>query len=638
MGQDAREDLWSSRRWLIPVLLPLLVGVAYSRALFGEFQQWDDVALLIDNPGFRGLSWAGLRWMFTTHLMGHYMPLTWVTYGLDHAVWGLKPFGYHVTNVALHGANTVLVYFLALRLVRIAWRHAAEAGEDRLRIGAAFAALAFGLHPLRVESVAWITERRDVLCGFFYLLAILMHLRAASEDGKGARSWRACGWPHWAAVGFFGLALLSKSMAVTLPVVLLVLDVYPLGRLRPGGGGGPIPGPWHVWREKIPFLVAAVLVSALAFRALWSGATATSWQRLGLMERLALSGYSAVFYLRKTLLPLDLSPLYELVLPVRVLDSRFLLSGAVVALISLATLALRRRFPTLLAVWIAYLTMLLPVAGIFHNGHQIVADRYSYLPCVGWTLLAGAALAMATAGRRAPPPQRPVVAMPVVVLAFSAVAVLGLIAWQQMKVWQNDETLWRHATRLDPGSSVAASNLGSSLRARGQLAEAIEQSQRALLLRPDYAEAYLNLGLAKTELGQMTEAVQHFRRALGIRPRLAPAHAGLGIALDAQGRTGEALEHLRLVLELNPGSAEAHNNLGVRLARSGHLPEAVAAFSEAVRIDPTFASAQNNLGLAMAQTGRLLEAADHFRAAIRARPNFPDAQGNLAEALRRLAK
>ncbi len=612
-----------------------MVVAAFSSALPGGFQQWDDVVLLVDNPAYRGLGWSNLKWMFTTNLLGHYMPLTWITYGLDYVVWGLNPYGYHLTNIVLHAANAALVYLVAQRLFRIVWPGTSAAGADGLRIAAALAALVFGVHPLRVESVAWITERRDVLSGFFFLLAVLMYLRACEVESRDGRPW---GKFYWATVGTFVLALLSKSMAVTLPVVLLVLDVYPLRRLRPGAHGWLTPGPRRIWQEKLPFLFVGAVVSAVAFRALLGGAAATSWERLGLPERVAVSAYSVAFYLRKTLVPLELSPLYELSLPVHIFDRRFLVSGAVVLFITLAGLASRRRWPGLLAVWTCYVVMLLPVAGIFHNGHQIAADRYSYLPGVGWALLAGGAVVIASRGLRRARSGRRALAALAGVLVVSATAALALTTWRQAKIWRDDETLWRHAVRLDPASSVAASNFGSGLRLRGKLAEAVEQSEHALLLRPGYAEAHLNLGLAKAAQGRAGEAERHFRQVLEIRPRSAPAHAGLGALLETQGRLDEALEHFHRALQINPWSASIHNDLGVALARSGRIAEALPELLEAVRIDPSLAAAQNNLGMALAQTGRLTEAADHFRAAIHSRPDFQEAQQNLDHTLRLLGR
>lgn len=633
MARASSGDPRSALRWLLPSLLGVLVIAALSGALFGGFLRWwDDYPLLVDNRAFRGLAWPQLRWMFTTNLMGHYMPVTWITYGLDYLVWGMDPLGYHLTSLLLHGANVMLVYFIALRLFERAGLQSDAGRGDGLRVGAVLTALAFGLHPLRVESVAWITERRDVLCGFFYLLTIVTYLRAVEaepRDRSGARRL------YWGAVGLFLAALLSKSMAVTLPAVLLVLDVYPLRRLRPGVHGWLAPGPRRVWIEKLPFVLAAGLAGAAALGALLSAAGATTWDRLGFLERLAVSAHSLSFYLWKTMVPLALSPLYELPQPVRILDLRYLAAGAVALAITAAAVVLRRRWPGLLAVWACYVAMLLPVMGILHNGYQITADRYSYLPTIGWAVLLGGVVASARRGAGSDRVGRRALAAAAIVVLFAVPSALGLAARGQVEIWRDDETLWRHAVRLDPGSSVAASNLGAALLAQGRLAEALAESERAVRLRPTYAEAHLNLALAKAGQGRRVEAEAHLRRAIEIRPRSAPAHARLGAMLQEQGRLDEALEHLNAAVQIAPESAGAHNDLGVALARSGRVAEARAEFSEAVRIDPGFARAQNNLGLTMAQMGQLSAAADHFRTAIRSQPDFAEARRNLDEALRR---
>ncbi len=631
MNNAIPHPMTRSLRWLVPTLLSLLTVAALVRALAGEFQQWDDVALLVENPRFRGLGGAQLYWMFTTHLMGHYMPVTWITYGLDYLVWGLDPFGFHLTNIAVHAANVGLLYVLARRLLDLAWRPRVM-DQASLHVGAAFAALAFGLHPLRVESVAWITERRDVLCGFFYLLAVLLYLRyATAEPGTRARRLE-----YGTAVGCFVLALLSKSMAVTLPAALLILDAYPLRRLHVQTSREAFAQAGRLLREKAPFLVAAVAVSVAAFLALWSGASATPWQRLGLLERLALSAYSVAFYLWKTILPTGLSPLYALILPVHALEWRFVASAVCVLSITLIALALRTRCPAFLTVWMAYLAMLTPVAGLFHNGHQIAADRYTYLPSIGWALLVGGLVGIAWSTMRDARAWRRHVGRAGVLAASVVVVALGVATWHQTAIWLNDETLWRQASRLDPRSPVAAENLGAALRMRGRLAEGIEQSRRAIALRPAYAEAYFNLALAKREQGDPAAAELDLRRAISIRPTFSRAHAALGALLDAQGRGDEALQHFRSALASDPESAFAHNDLGVALARSGRLEEAIDHFSEAVRIDPNYAHAQNNLGLALVNSNRLPEAAAHFRAALRAQPDFADAARNLAETLRHL--
>src|SRR2546428_992711 len=288
--------------WLVPALIALVTFAAFLPVLQNQFVNWDDQKNFLDNPHYRGLGWAHLRWMWTTH-MGHYIPLTWMTLGLDYLLWGMNPFGYHLTSLLLHAANAVVFFFVVRRILTLALPSPSERG-DALAVSAGVAALVFAIHPLRVESVAWATERRDVLSGLFYLLTILLYLRA-SERGERGRGW------YWGTVGLFSCALLSKAIAVSVPVVLLILDVYPLRRL--GGSTGWWSAPARrVYVEKIPFVLLAAAASAIALMAQLSHDTMVSVVQLSALGRLAVSVYGLSFYLWKTVAPVNLSPLYEL--------------------------------------------------------------------------------------------------------------------------------------------------------------------------------------------------------------------------------------------------------------------------------------------------------------------------------------
>src|SRR5213592_3852425 len=369
------------RRWLVPVLIAVVTFAAFLPTLQNQFLNWDDPRNFLENPHYRGLGWTHLRWMWTTHL-GHYIPLTWMTLGLDYLLWGMNPVGYHLTSLLLHVTNAVVFFFVVRWLLTRALPSPSERGYA-LAVSAGFAALVFAIHPLRVESVAWVTERRDVLSGLFYLVAILLYLRAC-EGGARGRGW------YWLSAAVFGCALLSKSMVVNLPVVLVILDVYPLRRL--GGAVGWWSEPARrVYVEKIPFVLLAAAASAIAVMAQLSFHAALSVAQLSVPGRVAISAYGLSFYLWKMVVPVNLSPLYErgLVDPWATL---FLLSyGGLVAITALAW-ARRRRWPGLPATWLAYVVVLLPVLGIFQSGPQIAADRYTYLAGLGWAILAGASL------------------------------------------------------------------------------------------------------------------------------------------------------------------------------------------------------------------------------------------------------
>ncbi len=581
-------------RWLFPALVVVATVAVFAPTLGNGFVDWDDGQNLVHNAAYRGLGAAQLRWMWTTFHMGHYIPVTWMTFGLDYLLWGLNPAGYHLTNLLVHLGNSLLVYLIALRLLAAAV--APTSADTRWwRLGAAVAALLFAVHPLRVESVAWATERRDVLCGLFYLLAVLLYLRACDAAGAGPlirQRW------YWLSVGVFALALLSKSMAVTLPVVLLVLDVYPLRRIRARRGIGPA-GSWIVagvrlLAEKIPFALLSLAASVMALVALHHIKGAASVATVGILDRLVISTYALAFYLWKLLAPVRLSALYEL--PDRIDPAAwpYVLAALVVAALSVAAFRLRRRWPAPAAVWVSYIVILLPVLGIVQNGFQIAADRYTYLASIGWALLAGGGLRLALRGPALPGSKdgRRLVALGGG--AAAVVIVLAVLTWQQTHVWRDSRSLWTHALGVEP-SSMAHSNVGVLLARQGRAAEAAEHFQRALAIKPRDAELYTNLGAALAQQGRPGQAAEQFRRALALTPGSPLAHTNLGNALAQQGQLDEALQHYRESLRVNPDDPDTHHSLGQALVRLGRPAEAVDHFRRALALRPDFRSARNSL-------------------------------------------
>lgn len=596
---------WLPARWLPPLLVVLVTFVAFLPTLRNEFVNWDDPANLVDNPHYRGLGWPQLRWMFTTFHMGHYIPLTWVTLGVDYLLWGMNPRGYHLTNLLLHIATAVVFYFVTLRLLKLAVSGASDAGT---RLASGFAALVFAIHPLRVESVAWATERRDALSGLFFLLTILAYLRACAVGHAGPARTR------WLAVstGVFGLAVLSKAIVVTLPVILLALDFYPLRRLRASVRG--------VWAEKVPFLLLAFAGGLVTLMARIREAPMAPLQEHGVTARLAQAMFGLTFYLWKTVVPLDLSPFYPLPVPLNPLAPSFVLSGAVVLGITIAVLALRRRFPAGLVAWVSYGALLSPVLGITQQGEQIVADRYSYLSCQGWAVLAGAGLLAAWRAR-----ERFRIARPVVTLALAGLVVgaLGTLTWQQVTVWHDSIRLWTHALRLSPGSFLVHSKLAVALHREARLSEAVQHYRHSLELEPRQPSAHSNLGHALARQGKLAQAIDHFQHALRMNPLEPDAHYGLGNIRLRQGRYAEAADHFRRALEARPTFAEAYNNLGVALAEQGRFAEAVAAYRQALRVRPGNANAHNNLGNALLNQGRPADAIVSYQEALRLHPKYP---------------
>jgi hypothetical protein len=405
---------------VIPLIIFIAVFVGFLSALDGQFLNWDDDINFLGNQGFRGLGWAQLRWMWTETLMGHYIPLTWMSLGLNYTLGGMNPWGYHLGNMLIHAMNALVFYFVARRLLIAS----GVSGGSPLLWGASFAALVFGLHPLRAESVAWITERRDVLCGLFFLLAVLAYL--VSLDAGARRGWR------FASIAAFGAALLCKAQAVPLPVALLILDVYPLRRLARDG-----------WRrlvlEKLPYLALSIIGGSIAILAVKNGATFTDYAQYGPSARLAMTGYGIVFYPWKWLWPTGLSPLYELPARIEPLSWRFLLPWIVIALVTVLLVGVRRQWPAGLAAWTYSAIMVLPVIGPLHSGNQLAHDRYSYLSGLAFALLAGAGLAWVLRAV-ARGTLRPLIAQ--VGLAGATLILLGLgsATWVQASAWRDSES------------------------------------------------------------------------------------------------------------------------------------------------------------------------------------------------------
>ncbi len=509
-------------RLALLVAVFLVTLLAFLPALHGQFVNWDDDRNFVDNPGFRGLGWPQLKWMWTTTLMGHYIPLTWMSLGLNYTLGGMNPWGYHLGSMLIHAANAALVYFVARRLLAAA----GIAEGAPLLWAAAFAALVFGIHPLRVESVAWATERRDVLCGFFFLLAVLSYLRSAEPGAPGR--WRA------ASLAAFAAALLSKAQAMPLPVALLILDVYPLRRVRELG--------WRrVLIEKLPYALLSLAGAVLA---------------------------------------LDVDPLAP----------RFLLPMVALVAVTVLLVALRRRWPGLLAAWLYSALMVLPVVGPVHAGHQLANDRYSYLSGLGFAVLAGAALGWALRAS-----QRGLLS-PLAVRLCGLGAVLSLLGfasatWVQAGGWKDSETLWAWAVELDPDCAACHSNLGEAIgRERPREAEAAFLQSLSLRDRPITRS---NLGAVLELQGRLDEALRQYEQALDRDPGLVEALANLGSLHARVGRDEQALPLLRRAFRVAPEFPELRANLGgalrrrgIQLEGEGRAAEARLLFEESLRVAP----------------------------------------------------
>jgi tetratricopeptide (TPR) repeat protein len=568
---------------LFLVLIPLAVLAAFWPTLRADFISWDDDANFLNNPHFRGLSLPNLRWMFTTLHMSNYQPLSWLTTCLEYSLWGMHPFGYHATSLALHALTAVLFYLVAERLLRLA------APDDDAALPAAFAALFFALHPLRVEPVAWLSGQHDLQAGVFYLLAILCHLRACSDEARRRR------WLVGCAV-LFAAAMLSKVNGITLPVALLLLDWYPLRRLPRDPRQWLRPQYRRVWLEKLPLLALAVAAGVVSLVARHQTAVL---QPLSLGFRIQQAVYGLAFYLGKTVAPIQLLPFYPVPLDLRLPAPAVAVSAGLVLGLTAVLLHQRRRWPGGVVAWAYYVITLLPVLGLISFSTQLAADRYTYLPCMAWSVLGGAAV---LAG------QRRLGTRGCHALAAGLTAVLLLLAglsWRQSRLWHDSETLFRHVLALKPDIPEVHNDLGFVLvnqhRTENGIAEGMAEYRKALAIKPDFTRAMNNLGLALIGQSRFEEATAEYRKALAIDPDYAFGHNNLGLALMYLGRAAEALPHFQKAVELVPEYVLAHNNLGGALLMLGRIDDAIAQYKKALELRPDYAAAAAMLRIAEAQ-------------------------------------
>jgi tetratricopeptide (TPR) repeat protein len=606
----------SRQRWQaggVCVFLALAVLIVFGQTARFDFVNYDDPEYVTENPVVQqGLSVKGVGWAFTHKQVANWIPLTTISHELDCQVFGLRPGGHHMVNVLLHAANAVLLFLVLRAMTGGLWR------------AAAVAAL-FAVHPLRAESVAWVSERKDVLSGFFFLLAVGAYVRWTRKPSRAG---------YVAVMLLFVLGLLAKSMVATLPFVLLLLDYWPLGRMSgignrewrignsEGGAGTPF---WGLVREKIPLFAIAGGASVLA--ALVPGLVVRGHQ-MSFLERLGNALVSYVVYLRQMVFPAGLANLYPFAPNGEPLWKA---AGAFVVLagISAWVVLWRRRQPCLLVGWLWYLGMLAPVIGIIPiSADAAHADRYTYLPEIGLAVAGTWALADWSAGWK----RRRVILGG---LMAAALGILTLWGHVQTSYWQDTKTLWSRALDCDANNSSAHDSVGFALYQEGQLDKAIAHYKEALAIRPDFARAYCDLGAALLAKGDLAGAVAQNRKALELDRNYVDAHVNLGVALAKNGRSQEALEQYRRALEIKPGAAEAHVDMALTLLSLGRVEEAVAECRKALEIKPNFDKAFCNLGNALLVRGDLAEAIRAYRKALEFKPDYTEARQNLGRALLR---
>ena len=529
---------------LLPLSVVLLSTlVCFLPALRFGFLYWDDVKNIVTNPYLRQLNFSSLHWMWTTHFQGPYQPLSWLSLAWDFKCWGLQPWGYHLTNVTFHLTNVALVYYLLRRLF------------DQESSGwiAGLGALFFAIHPLRVESVVWVTERRDVLSGFFFFLSLIAYLR------------RQLSW----SIPLFIAALLSKATAVGLVWILIALDMTVLHRL-------PLdPRQWFVkeyrpvWREKLIYGAMAFVVGACN---LWMFHVQGILQsRYSMGGRVALFLHNATFYVQKMVCPYPLLPYYELPVHLSEMSPSLVLHGTVTVFLTVACWLWRQRFPGLIVAWLTYLGMLFPISGVAQNGQQSAADRYTYLTLLPWTALGVVILQRYRKTRGA---------------ALIVLGTLAIRTWFQTQVWRNDETLWAYTLRFAPDTYLAHSNLGTLYFRQRRDNEAYQELALANRLRPTEVGDALNLGSLEVQHAHWDRAESIYRRVLVAEPGNKQIQNNLALVKAHQGHFTEAITLLRHILASDPNFAEAQLNLGALLLQQGEKAEGKAHIERAWQLKP----------------------------------------------------
>jgi tetratricopeptide (TPR) repeat protein len=601
MGPGGWKAGWGGSRNLWPaVIAALLTFVVYFPSLGNQFVNWDDPEHIQNNSHIFSLSFSSLQWMFTHFFHGMYMPLTWLSLALDYRLGGLNPGVFHLDNLVLHCANTVLVFVLSLRIlghVQGSVSPGKKAPEGNgTRWGAFLAAVFFGIHPIHVETVAWATERKDLLCALFFLSAVVFYLGYATRPQSKAP--RYC-----ASLLFFVMALLSKPMAVTLPLVLLLLDQWPLGRLR----GDKT----RVFLEKIPFFIASLTSGFLTIIAESQAQAFMPIQSLPILARVLNAFHSVVFYLGKMILPVNLAAFYPIPPESQVVS----LGNVCWAFLVLVSLGFffhwRRKYPFLMTAGLYYLITLSPVLGILQIGSHSAADRYAYLPSLGPFFLVSSLGAFYPTNRRW-------VLLPLT-LALTAAMAFGTL--RQSGTWRDSIALWENVTKVSPGVSVLSyTKLGIAYQDAGRWDDAIRAYDQALVIDPKQSVPSDWKGLTLYSKGLIGESVDQFRTAIDLDPRDAFPHANLSVAYQKLGRYGEALEEAEKAVQLDPGLASAYNNLGISYWYLKQPEKSIEAYRQAVALDPGNSLYALNLADVYLQAGQSPQAAMVCQAGIAANP------------------
>lgn len=577
----APGDLW------IYAFLTVAVFAAYWQVLHFGFVNYDDPVYIADNPYVRdGITWTGVVWAFTHSFAGNWFPLTWIAHMLDCQLFGLDAGAHHFTNLAIHAAAASLLFAVLRRITQARWP-------------SAMVAALFALHPLHVESVAWIAERKDVLSALFWMLTLGAYARYVARPEPARYAWTLVA---------FGLGLMAKPMLVTLPLVLLLLDYWPFAR------GFRI-------REKLPFLALSAAVSVVTYAAHAEAKAVVSLETIPLGMRVENALVQCATYIGKMFWPSGLAIFYPY--PTGSLVWQAALAGVGIAAVTVMAIRMARKRPYLIVGWLWFLITLAPVIGLIQAGQQSRADRYMYIPMIGLSMALVWGAAELLQGR----PQAQVA------LAAAVCAACAAVTWSQVGYWEDGVKLFQRAVDVTGDNYVARFNLAHELREQGNDAGAIRQLEEAVRIRLDSGLAHDELGKLLGKQGRLDEALAQLRAAEVALPEDAAIHFRIGILLGTAGHAGQAADELSQAIRLDPRNADAHRNLGISLAMMDRLPEAAAQFRTAVSLKPDDANVRFDLATALANLGQTREAIEQLSEAVRLKPDFSEARAALDDAM-----
>jgi tetratricopeptide (TPR) repeat protein len=593
-----KEHRNAPRLWWICLALAAITIAVFSPVFHYDFLTYDDQIYVTENPYvLSGFNSNSLAWAFQTSTSGNWLPLTWISLLLDFQCHGMKAGGYHLTNVLFHAANAVLLFLLLQKMTGAIWR-------------SALVAALFAWHPAHVESVAWIAERKDVLSSFFWLLTLWAYLRY-TEEGKARSAKRKIF--YLSMMVLFALGLMAKSMLVTLPFVLLLLDFWPLGRISRSSLS-------RLVIEKMPLFALSAACCAVTIWAQQQSNAIASAAEIPLWHRLGHVLVSYLQYIVMLVFPRDLAIFY----PYPLHEQTALVIGGAAALVlfSALTIAAARRRPWLVVGWLWFLGMLVPVIGLVQVGDQALADRYTYFPAIGLFIIlawGGAELALR---------------YPVVKLSAPALTMTALVAtWMQIHYWKDTRTIFERAVQVTPNNYLALTLLGELRATDGDLDGAMKLYREALRDKPNYSKGHFYLAHDLEQQGKIDEAKSEYAMALRLNPTFQQAHIFLGLLLAREKNYDQAATEYEAALKINPRSAPAHNDLARVLQTEGRLDESVRHYWAALQYDSSLAQAHNNLGVLYLQKGQLADAAAQLREALRLNPGNVETEYNLALAL-----